>query len=78
MEPVFFVMAILGCDDDGLDCRQARIEPARYASIAACRAQVPAALRRSTDVDFPMIGAECQPSSQALARERAPARGRDG
>ena len=75
MDPVLFVMAILGCDDDGLDCRQARIEPARYASAAACRAQIRAALARNTDVDFPMIGAECQPASQRLAREQRPAPG---
>jgi hypothetical protein len=68
MEPVFFVMAILGCGDDGGDCRQARIEPARYNSVAACQEAVTAALRRNTDVDYPVIGAQCQPSGARMAR----------
>jgi hypothetical protein len=77
MEPVFFVMAILGCADDGGDCRQARIEPVHYTSVAACQEAVPATLRRSTDIDYPVIGAQCQPSGAQLARGR-PARGAGG
>ena len=33
MEPVFFVLAIMGCGDGVTDCAQARIEPAHYATI---------------------------------------------
>lgn len=72
MEPVFFVMAILGCGDDGADCRQQRLEPVRYTSAAACQGAVPAALRRNADVDYPVIGAQCQASNQRFARGGRP------
>ena len=78
MEPVLFVMAIMGCGDDGGDCRQARIEPVRYTSAAACQAAVPGVLRRSTDVDSPMITAQCQPGGPSLAREQRPMRDSGG
>jgi hypothetical protein len=74
MEPVYFVMALLGCADDGSDCRQARVEPARYTSAEACKAQIPAALWRNTDIDFPLIGAECQSSARRVPSEQRPAR----
>jgi hypothetical protein len=70
MEPVLFVMAILGCSDDGGDCRQQRIEPVRYGTIAACQAAVPQALRRNTDVDFPVVGAQCQTLGQHVVEQR--------
>ena len=44
MEPVFYVMAILGCGDFQDQCQQARVEPVRYQSAAQCQAamaQVP-------------------------------------
>jgi hypothetical protein len=72
MEPVLLVMAILGCSDDGGDCRQQRIEPVRYGTIAACQAAVPQALRRNTDVDFPVVGAQCQLAGERVVEQRAP------
>lgn len=60
MEPVFFVMAILGCGDDGAACSQQRIEPAHYTTAAQCQAAMPAALRRNTDIDYPVVSAACQ------------------
>lgn len=68
MEPVFFVMAILGCGDDGGQCSQQRIEPVLYTSAAECRAAVPAVLQRSTDIDYPVIGAACQQRAPQVAR----------
>lgn len=60
MGPVYFVMAILGCGDDGQQCREQRVEPARYTSIAACQQAISTALARSTDIEFPVVGAQCQ------------------
>ena len=55
MEPVYFVMSILGCGDDGLQCREQRLEPVRYTSIAACQQAISGALHRNADIDFPVV-----------------------
>lgn len=60
MDQVLYVLAIMGCGDDSMQCQQARIEPARYTSIQACQEAMPAALQRNTDVEFPVISAACQ------------------
>ena len=60
MEPLFYVMAIMGCGDGNVQCTQARIVPVRYESMAECRAALPVQLARNTDVDYPMVGAACQ------------------
>ena len=76
MEPIFFVMAILGCGDDGSTCVAARLEPARYAGSAQCHAALPDALKRNTDLSYPVIAASCQASGPAMAQARpAPHRG---
>lgn len=74
MEPVFFVMAILGCGDDGIRCREQRVEPVRYASAAACQEAVAAALIRNADIDYPVVGAECRAQGTRMAREQPTAR----
>lgn len=71
MEPVFFVMAIMGCADDGMACRQERVEPARYESIAKCQAAIEGVLTRNTDLDFPVVGASCVQSGKRFA-DRVP------
>lgn len=60
MGSVFFVMAILGCGDGGDVCAETRVEPARYATVQQCRADLPAALARNTDLSFPVISAACR------------------
>ena len=67
MTPMFFVVAILGCGDGNVDCTEARIVPTRYATMAQCRAALPQELARNTDVDFPMIGADCRRSGAQVA-----------
>lgn len=74
MEPVYFVMAILGCSDDGMSCRQARVEPARYESAAQCNAAVGGILPKHADLDFPVVGASCQARAGRLADNRQPVR----
>lgn len=72
MEPIFFVMAILGCDDGGMACRQERLEPARYESVEKCEAAMQGVLSRNTDLDYPVVGASCMKNGQRFA-ERVPA-----
>lgn len=68
MEPLVYVMAILGCSDGSAGCTQARIEPVRYMSIQACRAAMPSVLMRNSDLDFPEIGADCRALPNRIAR----------
>lgn len=71
MEPVFFVMAIMGCDDGGMACRQERIEPARYESAAQCQAAMSGVLERNADLDYPVVGASCMRNGERFA-DRVP------
>lgn len=68
MEPIFYVMAILGCGDAGA-CRDARLVPVRYASAGHCRAAIGTMLSRHTDLDFPLLRATCRKTvRRAVAR----------
>ncbi|WP_374944222.1 hypothetical protein [Sphingomonas sp.] len=68
MEPIFYVMAILGCGDASASCTEARTEPARYQSVAQCRAALPQALARNTDLEYPTIAANCRASGERLVK----------
>jgi hypothetical protein len=70
MEPIFYVIAIMGCGDGSQMCAQQRLEPARYTSIQACQEAMPAAIRRNTDIDYPVISAACRASGPIMV-ERA-------
>lgn len=74
MEPAYFVMAILGCADDGLQCRQERIEPIRYQSAAACQSAIDTALQRNSDLSYPMVGAACQRAGEQVVESKPAAR----
>lgn len=67
MEPLVYVMAILGCSDGSAGCTQARIEPVRYASLEACRSAMPTVLMRNSDLNFPEIGADCRATPDMVA-----------
>lgn len=73
MEPVFFVLAIMGCGDAGAACSQARVEPARYSTAAQCQAALPAALQRNTDLSFPVLTAACKRSGMQVVERATPA-----
>ena len=76
MEPLFYVMAIMGCGDGNVQCTEARLVPVRYASMAQCRASLPDQLARNTDVPYPMIGAACRQGGAMIAKTDArPPRG---
>lgn len=78
MDQVLYVLAIMGCSDDSMQCRQARVEPARYTSIQACQEALPAALRRNADIDYPVISAACQRRSEQRVEAEPPALRRGG
>ena len=76
MEPMFFVMAIMGCGDGTVACAEARVEPAHYATVQQCQAQMPATLARNTDLSFPVISAACRANGlYVVDAKKAPARG---
>ncbi|CAN5280939.1 hypothetical protein BH10PSE15_BH10PSE15_14860 [soil metagenome] len=68
MEPLFYVMAILGCGDGSAQCAQARVETAQYRSIEQCQAAMPAVLARNSDIDYPVVSATCQAKGERLAQ----------
>jgi hypothetical protein len=63
MEPVYYVIAILGCADGSTQCAPVATVPTHYASQAACSAATPQALMANSDLDFPTLLAECRPGS---------------
>ena len=67
MEPLFYVMAIMGCSDGSSACSEARLAPVRYASIQQCQAAMPAMLMRNTDIDAPVISAACRATRPSIA-----------
>lgn len=76
MGSVFYVIAIMGCNDGQAQCAQQRIEPIRYANAAQCRAAMPAALIRNTDLDFPTLTAACRQIGTSMASQ--PGKNRKG
>ncbi len=64
MEPLLFVMAILGCGESDSACRELRVEPARYSREADCLAATEAALIRNDDLPYPNIVAQCRPANR--------------
>lgn len=71
MQPLFYVIAIMGCSDGSQACQQQRVEPIHYVTPAACQAAMPAALERNTDLDYPTIQVACRPSGMLIAKEQS-------
>ena len=59
MGPATFLIAILGCGEAEAPCEAVRTLETRYESQAACNAATEAAIMRNSDVDFPVIVAQC-------------------
>ena len=59
MGPGIFLIAIMGCGEGEAACQPVRTLEARYESRAACTAATEAAVTRNSDVDFPVVVAEC-------------------
>ena len=60
MEPVLFVMAILGCGESDAPCRELGPVATRYGSEAACLAATRTELARRSDLLYPTIVAQCR------------------
>lgn len=75
MEPLLYVMAIMGCADSGDLCAEERIVARRFVSAAACNRALEAQLILNGDLDYPVIRAECRRQTTAIfARNDKPAR----
>jgi hypothetical protein len=59
MGPAIFIIAIMGCGEGDGPCQQVRTLEARYETQAACTAATEAALTENTDVDYPVVAAQC-------------------
>ena len=59
MGPGIFLIAIMGCGEGDAPCQQVRMLEARYESQAACTAATEAAVTRNSDVDYPVVVAQC-------------------
>jgi len=64
MEPVLFVMAILGCGESAAPCREVALAEARYQSEAACLAATETELARS-EILYPIVAAQCRGENEA-------------
>ncbi len=62
MEPLLFVMAILGCGESDAPCREVRVADARYQSQAQCMAATERELLRHDDLPYPSVVAQCRPA----------------
>ena len=60
MEPVYYVIAILGCADGSTQCTPVATVPTHYASQEACTAGTQQALAANSDFDFPTLMAQCR------------------
>ncbi|MGZ8282906.1 MAG: hypothetical protein ACXWUN_08140 [Allosphingosinicella sp.] len=62
MEPLMFVMAILGCGESDTACREVMVVEARYRSEAECLGATEAVLMRHDDLVYPSVVAQCRPA----------------
>ena len=60
MEPLLYVMAILGCGESDAPCRQVEMVETRYQSEAQCLAATEDELLRRDDLIFPSVVAQCR------------------
>ena len=65
MEPLAFVMAILGCGEGDSSCTELRQAPARYESQSACLSASETEIARHGDLDYPVIVAQCRRADAA-------------
>jgi hypothetical protein len=60
MGPGYFVIAILGCADGTAVCTPVATVATHYESEASCSAATRGALAANSDLDFPLLMAECR------------------
>ena len=67
MGPIGYIIAILGCTDGGASCQTVATLAPRYENAAQCAAARDSALDANSDLDFPMLVAQCQKSGAQAA-----------
>ena len=73
MGSAYFVIAIMGCSDAGLECRTVVAPAGHYADEQSCLAAREDALMANTELDFPTLFAQCLPGGhKASATEPEP------
>jgi len=60
MDPILFVVAIMGCGDGRTGCTEARVVRAQYETVAECQLALPTVLAANTDLGYPEITATCR------------------
>ena len=70
MGPVSFVMVLMGCGQNALECERIATLPVAYQSQASCLAARPEILAASTDLGFARVEAECRSAAPASASDR--------
>jgi len=65
MEPLLYVMAILGCGESEAVCREVQVVETRFASEAECLAATETELMRRDDLLFPSVVAQCRRADAA-------------
>jgi hypothetical protein len=69
--PAGYLLAILACGESDAPCEQVAQAPVRYASEAECLAATEDQLARRSDLDHPVIVAECRAEGVRPANLRA-------
>lgn len=75
MEPLIYVMAIMGCADGGDLCSEARVAQPRFTSYQACQLAMDDQLMANGDLSFPVIQAQCRSTRPIMANAGANSRG---
>ena len=60
MEPLLYIMAIMGCGESDAACREVAIVEQRYQSEEQCLAATEDELLRRDDLLFPAVVAQCR------------------
>lgn len=75
MEPLIYVMAIMGCADGGDMCSEARIAQPPFTSYQACQLAMDDQLMLNSDLSFPTIQAQCRSTRPVMADSGAGSQG---
>jgi hypothetical protein len=70
MEPLLFVMAIMGCGDGTTQCSEQRVVEARYETLQQCQADTAQQLYRNSDISYPVIMTACRSVGARFADRR--------
>jgi len=65
MNPALYVIAILGCGEGEAPCQPVATADTRYESRESCLAATEQTLARFTNLDFPIVVAECRAAGAA-------------